>query len=165
MEIERRRLRRFDHIADRDRGRRSRQGVAAPHTTCAAHDTGAAQPEQNLLHVIAGKALELGDFPDGNRPLRRPLGEVEGANDAVLGERGNAHACNLSARVDPCNPFAFQPPAETPCFPPGTPISVILRRSKTSSISSSGRILSRFTRSRMSTPSLTDRLLISAARA
>ena len=48
-------------------------------------------------------------------------------------------------------------------YAPGTPISVILVRSSTLSISLSGRTCSRFTRSRINTPSFTDLLLMSAA--
>jgi hypothetical protein len=35
------------------------------------HDPGAPQPQQDLLHVVAGQTLELGDLSPGDRPFGR----------------------------------------------------------------------------------------------
>jgi hypothetical protein len=95
MEIERRRLGRFDHVADRDARRVTGQCVAAASPARAAHDPGATEPQQDLLHVIAGQTLELGNLAAGDRPFSRAPSEVERTDDAVFGKRSDAHESGI----------------------------------------------------------------------
>ena len=65
--------------------------VAAMRTACALDDSRAAQPQENLFHVVDGQAFAGGDIATSYGPFTHPFGEVERADDAVLGERGYPH--------------------------------------------------------------------------
>ena len=67
-------------------GGRLRERIPAVRAARAAHDPGAPQPEQDLLDVVAGQPLDLGDLAPGDRPLGDPTREMQRADDAVFGE-------------------------------------------------------------------------------
>src|SRR4029077_1095741 len=91
VEIERRHLRRFDHIANRDVIRRFGEGIPTVRATRAANDVGTAEAEQNLLDVVHGQPLDLGDLATRDRAVRLATGEMERTDDAVFSESSNAH--------------------------------------------------------------------------
>lgn len=91
MQVERRFLRRFDDVADRNFGWRTTETVSAVRAARAAHDAGATQPKKNLLDIVAGKLLNRGDLAPGDRTFSEPAREMQSTDDAVLGERSYAH--------------------------------------------------------------------------
>ena len=163
MKIERRELGGRNDIADGDLRGRTGERVPTVRAAGTPDDLGATKTQKDLLDVVGGQAFQGGDLSPGDRTMPAAPREVQRADDPVLGPRGNAH--DLRIGRDGSSDKAGQPADTPPCAPPGTPISVILRMSRTASISSGGRTFSRRTRSRMRTFSFTDCLLSSAARA
>src|SRR6188472_664321 len=96
VEVERRGLRRLDHVADRDLFWGAREHVPASRATRTAHDPGATKPEQDLLDVVAREALQFCDFTAGDRTFVRAARQMERTNDTVLGERSDAHGLKLA---------------------------------------------------------------------
>ena len=84
-------LGRCDHVANRDLLRRAREHVATVRATRAAHDARAAQPQEDLLDVVARAGAPLGDVAAGDRAFVGAPREVQRADDAVLGPGGDAH--------------------------------------------------------------------------
>ena len=95
VEVERRQLGRADHGADRDLLRCAREEVPPARPADAPHDVGPAEPEEDLLHVVGREPLARGDVAAGHRPFGGSLGEVQGADEAVLRPRGDAHGWRI----------------------------------------------------------------------
>ena len=66
-------LRRFDDVFDADGLRRPGQQVAAARPTDGIDQTGAPQAQQNLLDIIVGESLLLGELTSSDRALPRAL--------------------------------------------------------------------------------------------
>src|SRR3954451_1496285 len=108
VQIERRVLRRRDHRANGNRACVARELVATACAARASHDLGPSQAQQDLLDVVHGQTLAGGDITAGDRPLLSASREVKGADDAVLGQSGDAHGWTLclsarSYKVDELN--------------------------------------------------------------
>src|SRR6185295_12821009 len=116
----------------------AREVVAALGASYALDQTRPAKPQQDLLDVIGRQALGVGQLArgDGLGRAATAAGEMQRDDEAVFGPGGDPHA---SISQD-------HPPAGIP-FPPGTPISVIARRSSTSSSFAPSRIPFRMTSS------------------
>ena len=52
---------------------------------------GAPQTQQDLLDIVAGQPLDVGDLAPGDRTFGRAPREMQRADDAVFGESGDAH--------------------------------------------------------------------------
>jgi hypothetical protein len=106
VEVERAELGRRDDLANGDLDRWARQRVTAAGAAGAVDQTGAPQAQQDLLDVIRREPLSGRDLASSDRPLARPLREVEGADQSVFGPRCDAHAGNLPAALPECQPSA-----------------------------------------------------------
>src|SRR6266542_2425766 len=81
-------LRGLDDVLHRDRLRVTREVVAALGAADRIDQAGAPQAEEDLLDVIVGKPFLLGELARRDRPLARPLGEVQGNDQTILGPGG-----------------------------------------------------------------------------
>src|SRR5690348_17204 len=95
VEVEGGRLRGGDHGANGDAIGVAGQLVTATGAACAPHDFGAPEPQQNLLDVVDGQTLAGGDVAAGDRSLGDASRQMQGADDAVLGQGGDAHSWTL----------------------------------------------------------------------
>jgi hypothetical protein len=80
----------FDDILHGYLGRIASEQVAAMRSARAGNQAGAAELEEDLFHVIRGKALVLGHIAGGQRPVTPPLGEVQGNDQTVFRPRSYA---------------------------------------------------------------------------
>src|SRR4029077_15221853 len=71
-------LRGFDHVFDGDDVGLTGEMVATLGTPHRIHQAGTPQPQENLLDVIVGQALLLGELARRDRPLPRTPCEVHG---------------------------------------------------------------------------------------
>src|SRR5205085_4317392 len=62
----------------------------------AANNPGAPKAQQNLLDVVAGKPFLRRDVTASHRTFVRAARQMERTDDAVLGERSNAHGLKLA---------------------------------------------------------------------
>src|SRR5881296_1274729 len=84
-------LRGFDHVLDGDDVGLTGEMIAALGATDRIHQAGTPQPQEDLLDVIVGQALLLGELARRDRPLPRTPCEVHGDDQPVLGPSGDAH--------------------------------------------------------------------------
>src|SRR5436190_14273512 len=88
-------LRGFDHVLDGDDVGLTGEMITALCATDRIHQAGTPQPQEDLLDVIVGQALLLGELACRDRPLPRTPREVHGDDQPVLGPGGDAHGCNI----------------------------------------------------------------------
>src|SRR5688500_5572110 len=131
VDLEGRMLGGRDHVVNADLVGWARQRVASVRATRAPNDSAAPQLEHDLLDVVARQPFAGRDLAPGDWPIVDATGQMKRTDEAVFGLSRDAHAFTLLAARRSGQP---PPPASMPCFPPGTPISVIFRRSRTSSI-------------------------------
>src|SRR5713101_2268679 len=81
----------FDHVLNGDDVRLTREMVSALGATDRIHQAGTPQAQEDLLDVIVGQALLLGELARRDRPLPRTPREVHGDDQPVLGPGGDAH--------------------------------------------------------------------------
>jgi hypothetical protein len=98
MEIESLELRSMDYVSDRNLSRRAGENISTPRAPRAGDDARPSQPEENLLDVVSRKAFLSRNLAPIYRSQIGPLGEVERANDAVLGPGSNPHAFRIGIR-------------------------------------------------------------------
>lgn len=98
VQIEGRQLGGVNDIPNRDLGRVSCQLVPTPGTSRADDDAGAPKAQQDLLDVVPRKLLRGRELTAGDRPLIGAPGEVQGANQAVLGPGGYSHTFTIGSQ-------------------------------------------------------------------
>src|SRR5205823_5971289 len=98
VEIKRRSLRRRNDVANRDRAGVAREGVPTVRATSAPDKAGTSKTEQDLLDVVAGQLLDLSNFPPRDRTFVDATGQVQRTDDAVFGERSDAHVVQSNTR-------------------------------------------------------------------
>src|SRR5256885_10250369 len=95
MQVECRHLGCSYHRADGDHLSVTSESVSTASAPCAADDLGATETKQDLLDVIDGQSLPRGNVAAGDRPFGRASRKMQGADDAILGQSGNAHDWTL----------------------------------------------------------------------
>src|SRR5712692_9437962 len=91
MEVERLKLRGGDDVANRDGLRVARQRVSTVCASGALHDAGAAHPNQDLFDIVDGQPLARSDVATRHWTFTNALGQMQRADDAVLGEGSYPH--------------------------------------------------------------------------
>src|SRR5438093_8398333 len=96
-------LRGFGHVLDGADVGLTGEVVTALGAANRIHQSGAPQAQENLLDVVVGQPLLLGELARRDRPLPRALREVHGDNQPVLGPGGDAHVVNMRETVQGFN--------------------------------------------------------------
>src|SRR5439155_1308627 len=99
-------LRGFNHIFDGDDVGLTGEMITALGATHRIHQAGTPQAQEDLLDVVMGQALLLGELARRDRPLPRTSREVHGDDQPVLGPSSDAHGCNIGRQPRPPNPSA-----------------------------------------------------------
>ena len=127
-------------VAHRDLGRQAGQHVTSPGSTDTLYQSGTPESEEDLFDVVGRQPLGVGQFPrgDGRRTLR--------PRRARCIEMMREYSVQVVTRMAPISPNSERPsrisvdqPPAGMGLPPGTPISVMARRSRTSSSSFAGQ--------------------------
>src|SRR5213592_752251 len=120
-------LRGFDHVLDGDDVGLTGEMITALGATDRIHQAGTPQPQEDLLDVIVGQALLLGELACRDRPLPRTPREVHGDDQPVLGPGGDAHGCNIGRQPRAAQPHLGRQRRQRLSVPPIAALAALCR--------------------------------------
>jgi len=95
IEVERGYFGSRDDGPDRNLLRLARERIATVRAPRTADDVGTTKSQQDLFDVVDGQPLVRGNLAASDWPFRDASREMERADDAVLGQRGDTHSWRL----------------------------------------------------------------------